>query len=223
MFLRTEIVNFSMMGIRAWTQLQSKLSETAPGKPIQKIGTPLVTKRIIVWSGRPGGLSSTEPETTALFDYVSEVWGLILTILVAAGSVSWALSLKPEGKGPPVSPLGPGKRADRPSRLELILGGRSLPALPNLSSRETRSALVHVESKVKRWIQTREAAGVDPFEISTWAIGDKSPAPPGAFRYLDLKTWQLTVNGKPCNLKGISDELSILVETLEVQFDTALQ
>lgn len=120
MFLRTEIVNFSMMGLWAWTQLQRKIAESAPGRPIQVIGTPMVTKRIIVWSGTKGGLSSNEPETLALFDYVSEVWGHILTILVAAGSVSWALSLDAEPNKPPSHLAEIGTKTDRPTRLELL-------------------------------------------------------------------------------------------------------
>lgn len=212
-FLRTEVVDSALMGLFAWARLRDLLSKRWPGAPVQEVGKPRLTRTTIVFSGRPRGLSSQDPEILAMFDRKNEVWSAVLTLLIAAGSISW--TLWPPGQDDAEDPKD--TSAER-ARLERILGGKKLPELPSLRSSTVRNALVHVEAKSRSWFKRHSDEKADPFEIATWSIGGRSPPPATAYRYLNPKTWELTVNDHTCNLEAMAGELTVIAETLEVQY-----
>jgi len=221
-FLRMELVDLALMGLHAWKRLNELVATPWPGAPKQEIGKPVLTRTLIVFSGRPGGLSSKDSEVTAIFDRKNDLWGVVLTMLVVAGSISW--TLWPQGGEDNPGPSGQADtRGPTPSRYDLIVAGKALPDLPNLESASARNALVHVEAKTRGWLRRREAEKADSASLSAWSVGRVSPAPSTSFRFLNPKTWDLTVNEHTCNLAAMAKEMQTLTETLEVQYQVRTQ
>jgi hypothetical protein len=202
--LRSELANQCWLAERSETLLAEALKRPAyPPDPRISPGIPTKLK-----------LRGDDPKIQYAVRCRTDVWTPIQTILQSAAIASHMLWPGQSGPECPELDMDP----DLAERRNLILEGIVLPDLPNLRSKRSRNAIVHVEDWALRWMRARLNADPEA-RLAAWACGTGGPPRPNTFRWLNVETWELGVAGDVCNLRQMIEELRVLRKLIPTRED----